>query len=107
VNGAHLLALANPLAALRKRDAFQLARQFRRKIVHANSHQTGALAQCPSVAGMITEILWDFEAAGQSGLQSRSGLVLGSSELESGLHNGLAAAEMIDQQETCECEENQ
>ena len=53
---AHLLALANPLAALRQRDALHGASQLGSEVIHADADQVGALAQCPGVSGVIAEI---------------------------------------------------
>ena len=107
MNGAHFLALANPLAALRERDALELAGQLGGEIIHADAHQAGALTQCPGVAGMVAQILRDCETPDQGGLQSGRLCFLPCGNLQCGLDNCVAAAEMIDQQKTCECEENQ
>src|SRR5208337_639943 len=98
MNGAHLLALTSPLAALRKSDALKPAGQLGGEIIHADADQAGALAQCPGVAGMVAQILGDFEAANQSGLQSRRICFLAvRGDLQCRLYNRVAAAEMIDE----------
>src|SRR5579864_6902064 len=53
MNCAHLLSLANPLAALRQRNALQFSGRLRSEIIHADPHQAGALAERPSVAGVV------------------------------------------------------
>src|SRR5208282_1804609 len=107
MNGAHLLALADPLAALRERDGVKLASQLGSEIIHANADQAGAFAQRPGVAGMVTQILRNCEAADEGWLQAGSFCFRSCGNLHCGLHNCVAAAEMIDQQKTCECEEDQ
>ena len=91
------LALANPLAALRQRDALDLAGQLGGEIIHADPHQVGALAQRPGVTGVIAQVLRHLEAADQGGLQARcSGVMLCWGNLQHRLH-GVAGAEMINE----------
>src|ERR1039458_8964781 len=98
MNAAHLLALADPLAALWERDAVDLAGQLGGKIIHADANQAGAFAERPGVAGVIAQIFRDLEAANQGGMQSgRVSLLPGRGDLQCRLNNGVAAAEMIDE----------
>jgi hypothetical protein len=107
---AHLLALPNPLAALWQRDAFHLAGQLGGKIIHADAHQVGALAQCPGVTGMVTQIFWDLEAANQGGLQawySGSDRLLGCGDCNAGCTTRGECGNNRSVRKSCECEENQ
>src|SRR5208283_4766041 len=103
----NLLSLPDPLSALRQRQAIHFAHQLRSKIVEAYPHQAGALAQCPGVAGMIAEIFGDLETSDEVGNRT-DGRSFSLGHRDCGLDNNcLAAVEVIDQQESCECEENQ
>ncbi len=101
-----LLSLANPLAALRQRDALDFARQLGGEFVHADAHQARTLAQRPGVAGMEAQLLRNLEATDQAGRQS--GWRLPFCGLQRGLNDDLVAAvKVIDQQEGHESQENQ
>jgi hypothetical protein len=57
---------------------------------------------------VVAQVLWDLEATDHGWLQARhSGVVLRCGDLQLRLHNGVAGAEVINQQEGCEEEENQ
>jgi hypothetical protein len=57
---------------------------------------------------VVAQVLWDLEATDHGWLQARhSGVMLRWGDLQRRLHNGVARAEIIDQQEGCEEKENQ
>src|SRR5208282_1002205 len=74
----------------------------------AHPHQAGALAQCPGVTGVIAEIFGNLEASYQVRNRTGCNRSFGFRHCHCGLDNNcLAAVEVIDEEESSECEENQ
>jgi hypothetical protein len=59
------------------------------------------------VTGVVAQVFWDREAADQGRLQAWHLGILCWGNLQRWLHNGVAAAEIVNQQEGCEEEKNQ
>jgi hypothetical protein len=59
------------------------------------------------VTGVVAQVVWDLEAADHGWPQARHIGMLRWGYLQRRLHNGVASAEVVNQQEGCEEEENQ
>jgi hypothetical protein len=91
-------SLANPLAALRQRDALQFAGHLGGEIIHADPNQAGAFAQRPGVTGVETQVFGHFEAADQRWLQAERCVPRRRGNLQCWLlHDGAASSVMVDQ----------